>query len=483
MSLINKNHPDFSLEFSGIDNLSKEELVALGAAWDNLMQDDLKQRGKVDDSESWRPFGALEATDKAKIALDPDAFQIMRITAPALPNPKWVRFGFERVGGYLKTFIRPSMFEDVDLAKETPEVARHLTHLWERGERVIALLGAARLEVNEGMLLIEAVQSIVNSLSEVAYITGGYRGQSTARYGVTRAGYDVPKSLGKETLVIMPEAGRSDAHQFPTSMSFRGSQWGDDTPALSAASDGAIFFRNIPDGKGFGAWTQVEIATFTHLGKPCVLVDPSASKEQSVEVWFGKEIAVFLNPIDAARYLADHLPASSEVEARQPLGDFGTSLDDQIHEKDVHAEWMAVRLMYLDMHYARWVSQTANLATFEKYGFEVPDDEEAYTQDGRNLVLDGYWKDIMLLQHYKKIPDEGQADQLIKGYAKCRKQVKVKFGINGQDSNKSRVGWKPRYYIAKIWFIFEGEHNPRVIRAIEDLELNSYERHLQKLNK
>jgi hypothetical protein len=348
--------------------LTPLELNAVNAAYANMTQPDASQHGKLPYTKEeypGSPFGKLEsdsataAGDGAAYALDPDAFQIIRYHNSAKEDKdgnyqQWLRFGLQRrTGNDFSSFTRPNMFQypvgepTVNLAPaDATDVARRLNQLWSQGQRVVALLGAARMKIEQGMELIEPVQQLVADLSDVAYVTGGYRGESGNSYGVTRAGFDVPKSRNKQTLVIMCRAGIADAHQTADAMSIFGRQWGDDTPALSTASDAAVFIRHIPAEKVYGKWTEVEIANFVYRKKPLVILDPLATASE--ETHFGAKVPIFKRMGDVAAFLRKSLPTPAIMQARQPLYVKETTMVPlQQFEK-----YMAVRLYFEGNEYA-----------------------------------------------------------------------------------------------------------------------------------
>ena len=486
---------DWHNSFAGV-TLTGDELAAIEAAYTNMSQADVTEhgRGYVDPYEG-SPFELLETQsvnkpetgDGAKIALDPDAFQIIRYHDSTKADMPWVRFGLQRtppvgndtppVGNDFQPFVRHNMYQpddgsSFDLGRDVPEVARRLNLLWPKGQRVLALLGAARMDVKEGMALLEPVQELVACLADadVAYMTGGYRGEFGNNYGVTRAGFDVPKSKGLETLVVMCAAGRKDAHQTAAAMSIYGDQWGDDTPGLCTASDAAVFFRHIPENKVYGKWTEVEIANFVHQNKPLVIFDPYPTKE--VETYFGVPVPVFTNAKEVAAYLNNHLPEPEKMQERAQLtvkpADPTTTPPVPPHE-----QYMAVRL-YIDpkdptTEYARWVLQgDEGRKPFTDAGLKFPTSKDA-KQGERDLVLDHYWKDIMLLQHLHKlsdtVPDTGELARAYAGYRTTLEQLKPWWTQAQAQQSQAETG-----AIDDIWFMFPGEHIPGVFDELKALQ-------------
>jgi hypothetical protein len=359
-----------------------------------------------------------------------------------------------------------------DLGRDAPEVARLLKVLWPKGQRVLALLGTARLNIVQGMELLEPIQELVAYLTDVAYMTGGYRGESTNSYGVTRAGFDVPKAKGLETLVIMCAAGIKDAHQTAAAMSIYGQEWGDDTPGLSTASDAAVFFRNFPKGKVYGKWTDVEIANFVHRKKPLVIFDPQASSVTS-ETHFGTQVPVLKNADEVAAYLNKNLPTPEMVRARPPLHVKPATTAPVLQ----HEKYMAVRLYFDESHeYARWVLQDdEGHKPFEIAGLKFSCSPAAVEYE-RDLVLDGYWKDIMLLQLLDKLPQtdvqvvDGDLAGAYASYRKALEQLKPTQQVPSswwtQVQNKAIDG---------IWFMFSAEHDSRVFAMLQALPKDLYD--------
>jgi hypothetical protein len=467
--------------------LTTLELDAVNAAYDNMTQPDAAKHGKLPYTKEEypdSPFGKLESDsttvdgDGAAYALDPDAFQIMRYHNSARADQEgnhqqWVRFGLQRTttsGSEFQVFIRPNMFQypvgetAVNLAPaDAADVARRINQIWPQGQRVVALLGAARMDIRSGMELIKPIQQLMANLSDVAYLTGGYRGESGNSYGVTRAGFDVPKAGNKATLVIMPRAGIADAHQTADALSIFGRHWGDDTPALSTASDAAVFIRHIPAAKVYGKWTEVEIANFLHRGKPLAILDPLATASE--EPHFGTQVPIFRQMEEVAAFLRKSLPTPAMMRARQLLDVKETTMVPlQQFEK-----YMAVRLYFDGKEYARWVQQDQEgHQPFMQAGLRFSAKPEAFEGD-RDLVLDGYWKDIMLLQHFKKLWPDGHLET---AYARCRKQLEQ------QRTTTGNLSWwwdqVDRKAIDGIWFMWAGEHDPRLLDMLPALPDNEF---------
>ena len=473
--------------------LSVHELAAIDAAYTNMSQPNVAARGVVANYPS-TPMGELEPLsrdeaetpgDGAATALDPDAFQIIRYHDITKADKQWVRFGLQRTpldGNDFKAFVRPDMFRlsddapPFDLARDAAEVARLLKVLWPEGQRVLALLGTARLNIEQGMELLEPIQELVADLTDVAYMTGGYRGESGNSYGVTRAGFDVPKAKGRETLVIMCAAGIKDAHQTAAAMSIYGQQWGDDTPGLSTASDAAVFFRDIPKGKLYGKWTDVEIANFVHRQKPLVILDPQASVAS--ETHFGAQVQVRKTAEEVAAYLNENLPTPEMVRARPPLHVKPAATAPVLQ----HEKYMAVRLYFDESHeHARWVRQDdEGHKPFEDAGLKFSSSPAAI-QSERDLVLDGYWKDIMLLQLLGKLPQtdaqvgHGGLAGAYAGYRKVLEQQALDQLTPTQQVPSSWWTQVQNKAIDGIWFMFSAEHDARVFAILQALPKDAYD--------
>lgn len=290
-------------------------LAALRAAVDNLLGD---HPGEITGDFNTSAYAILEAESPYRFALDPRRFQIICKTENASDaGLDWPRFGISTVGPEeVEAFFSPSMFDpDIDLSTKAPDVALFLNTLTEQETAVVAFLGTARVKADEGVELLPHVRDAVLTLDNTAFMTGGYRGAFENSYGVTRAGFDVPKRLNRPTIWVMCEAGVTDSSQTPDAKSICGDNWGDDTPAMEACSDGAIFFRHIPPKKMYGAWTFVEIANFlaSRKNKPIAIVDPTT--EDQSERLFGHDVPLFKTGRQAATYLRDRLDAVRKQRA------------------------------------------------------------------------------------------------------------------------------------------------------------------------
>ena len=132
---------------------------------------------------------------------------------------------------------------------------------------------------------------------------------------------------------------------------------------------------------------------------------------------------------------------------------------------------MAVRLKFDNQHeYARWVLQDeAGHQPFVDAGLKFSQDPSAFS-GSRDLVLDGYWKDIMLLQHFGKLQQDGE---LARAYADCRMQLE-----SGRRTGDHRWWWDQveSRTIDGIWFMWTGEHDPRLLDMLQGMQPNEYDR-------
>ncbi|WP_299684408.1 hypothetical protein [uncultured Dokdonia sp.] len=518
------------------NQLNDLEIAVLEAAYTNLSGPEDK-RGAIDD---FTPYGALEKSGP-RFALDAKAFQIIRREDPsqAVYKSSWVRFGVEvdtidgeeKINGFLRSNMYEYKDQSVNVSIDMPDTAFHLNRLMDEGLPVVAFLGAARLGIVDGMLLLEYVQNVVDTIPNMAVMTGGYRGEEGNSYGVTRAGFDVPKSRSMETLVVMCEAGVGHAHQTSTSKTIYGKHWGDDTPGLVATSDVAIFIRNVPAGKNFGAWTEVEIANFLYHNKGVAILDPTLSETdfptgETEEVFFEKKIRVFRDPIALAHYIKTVLPCRETLQNRTPFTPNEEAVEKAIYQRYidhdmVKEDWLGVRLHYgpisdeereeLDAlmtdeereskkysRRARWVRNER--ISFLKYDeaekTKLPEAErqnyipvfpfsnlpEAIEAGSRDLILSGYWKDIMLLQILKKIKVEDiTTSEMIEQYATYRKV------INDRLQKELLIGSVESILLSKgtiagIWLLYKVEHTPNMLSWLIDIVPNDYDKALQALS-
>ncbi len=485
--------------------LTTEETNVLKAAFTNL-SGPKKDRGQAN---PFTPYAALENSALGqKFALDQRAFQIIRRVHPdkAKFGESWLRYGIEvdTIDGQetIRPFWRKSMYEfndkKVDPNIDLPESAAHLNGLNKLGTRVIALLGGARININQGMLLIEYVQQLIDNLSHIAVMTGGYRGEEGNSYGITRAGFDVPRSRSLQTMVVMCEAGLGHAHQTANSRSIYGKHWGDDTPGLAAISDVGIFFRNVPPKKNFGAWTEVEIANFLHLGKGIAILDPTLSVDDfpdgiAQEIFFEKPVKVFRDPVQLAAHINELLPTSEAIKSRPSFHPDKEQYANAVYNRRIEGDlliedWLAVRLNYQkggeareidDQMKARWVRN--DRSPFLQHAiFQFSNQPEAM-EEGRDLILSGYWKDIMLLQMLGKLKSDDTNDNLIAGYAQYRKQMEDAFQQPGDKPMDAKARWFDRGKIGEVWFLYRAEHFTGFLSWVKTIELTDYDKKLMAI--
>lgn len=514
--------------------LNDLEITVLEASYTNLSGPEEK-RGTIAD---FAPYGALEKSGP-RFALDAKAFQIIRREDPsqAVYKSSWVRFGIEvdtidgeeKINGFLRSNMYEYQDQPVNVSVDMPDTAFHLNRLMDAGLPVVAFLGAARLGIADGMLLLEYVQHIVDTIPNIAVMTGGYRGEEGNSYGVTRAGFDVPKSRSMETLVVMCEAGVGHAHQTSTSKTIYGKHWGDDTPGLVATSDVAIFIRNVPEGKNFGAWTDVEIANFLYHTKGVAILDPTLSEidfptGETEEVFFEKKIRVFRDPIALAHYIKTILPCQETLQNRARYTPSDEAVEKAIYQRYidddmVKEDWLGVRLHYAPIsdeereeldalmtdeereskkysRRARWVrnertpflkydeTEKAKLSEAAQQNYtpvfpfsNLPEAIEAGTRD---LILSGYWKDIMLLQILKKIKAEDiTINEMIEKYATYRKIINGR--LNDDPLNHPESTLISKGTIADIWLLYKVEHTPNMLSWLIDIAPNEYDKALEAL--
>ena len=412
-----------------IFKLSKLEIDTLVDGCENLTGPP-EERGKIVDFLN-SPYKKLEDSGEVKFALDQEALQIMRmIGGNQAPDPRWERFGLEvnPESDTISVFSRPEMFNpDFDLGKEAPNVSNFQNTLgWNRGTATVALLGTARLSDTYVRQLIPQIDQILTFMGKkrpgsVNYMTGGYSGRKSKQYGVTRAGFEVPKRQFLYTLMIMCKAGAYDRNQAPKALDFVGQHWGDDTQGLVQASDGAIFLRNIPEGRNYGAWTELEIANFVHFKKPLVILDPSIEKSSKTEVYFGEEVFVYREAKDAVAHLEKKLPSKEKLKARQSITITG-ELSPITQEED--GKMVLIDLQYKNIQKGIYKHQNpSTLLLFTEQGLTFPD--ETAPDSFIDLVFSGYWRDILFLQTLEILPDTGyeEDEDLIKRYKNIRAKI------------------------------------------------------------
>jgi hypothetical protein len=193
-------------------------------------------------------------------------------------------------------------------------------------------------------------------------------------------------------------------------------------------------------------------------------LDPLATASE--ETHFGAKVPIFRQMGEVAAFLRKSLPTPAMMQARQPLDVKETTMVPlQQFEK-----YMAVRLYFEGNEYARWVQQdNEGHQPFIQAGLRFSEKPTAFYDDGRDRVLDGYWKDIMLLQHFKKLWPDGD---LPARYANCRK------ALEDQRTPTGPLSWwwdqVDREAIDGIWFMYKGEHDPRLLDMLPAVPADKY---------
>lgn len=252
-------------------------------------------------------------TQTLKFALDSDQVQILRETLD-----DYVRFGFFRGSASLELMGQPSAFVELNDKDVVPNASALVDSLHANGTPVVAVLGKARIgspeAVREAIKVASKAMDTLYLNREVAFVTGGYKGALDDVYGYTRIGYERAKDLEAYTLVVVPEAGINDSHQFVDAKDVYGKMWGDDTPALVGVSDAAMVFA------WYGSWTKIEIDTLLHQKKKVVVVNPFQKEdEQILEIKMKKGIVKsYRNPEVAAQALLKQLPTKEALKASAP---------------------------------------------------------------------------------------------------------------------------------------------------------------------
>ncbi|MGI0119624.1 hypothetical protein [Zooshikella sp. RANM57] len=248
-----------------------------------------------------------------KFALDADQVQILRET-----DDDYVRFGFLRKFDSLELMGQPSAFVELNHKKAAPNSSALADSLHAEGIPVVAILGKARIgspkDVRDAIKTASMAMDTVYLSREVAFITGGYKGALDDVYGYTRIGYERAKDLETYTLVVLPEAGAKDSHNFVDAKDIFGKMWGDDTPALVGVADAAMVFA------WYGSWTKIEIDTLLHQKKKVVIVNPFQKEgDEVVEVKMKKGIVKsYRDPEVAAKALLTMLPTENDLKTSAP---------------------------------------------------------------------------------------------------------------------------------------------------------------------
>ncbi len=276
-SIIQKAHNIISeIEtHKGIGKLSEVEnkLVIFGLA--ALLQSDERNSPRQEYLKAMMDEEKLSngKQPESKFALDSEQLQIGRKYGPE----NFQRFGIILDNENKTTRIQmeeKSVYnaDEINLHSLAPDVASYVNNCHRDGKLVLAVLGPARVSGNDTQKIFEmsatALENIMTTRgNNIAVMTGGYKGELDGVYGATRAGYDITKTKGVESLAIMPKAGEKDSHINVGVKNIVGEMWGDDTKALIAASDAALVFEP------HGLWTEIEIANLKRQEKPYCLLD------------------------------------------------------------------------------------------------------------------------------------------------------------------------------------------------------------------
>jgi hypothetical protein len=126
--------------------------------------------------------------------------------------------------------------------------------------KYISILGKARFGYTEvqkrtSLLTDYIMSNLIFTSPTYAFISGGYKGFKTSKYGITRSGYEIAKKYNRPILTIMCKEGMHDAHEYSDAELIYGEHWGEDSIALSQLTDGAIVIAP------FGGWTYIECLT------------------------------------------------------------------------------------------------------------------------------------------------------------------------------------------------------------------------------
>ena len=123
--------------------------------------------------------------------------------------------------------------------------------------KYISILGKARfgnpdVKKRTAVLTDYVMGNLIFANPTYGFISGGYKGFKSDKFGITRSGYEIAKKYNRPVLTIMCQEGTHDAHEFSDATLIYGEHWGEDTIALSQLTDGAIVIAP------FGGWTYVE---------------------------------------------------------------------------------------------------------------------------------------------------------------------------------------------------------------------------------
>ncbi|WP_163834946.1 hypothetical protein [Spartinivicinus ruber] len=320
-----KNAPQQPLSLSN-SNLTPEEIIQFNQLIDapetntelssveKKMLDTAKKylAGELSKKKALESLISMEI-QTLKFALDADQVQILRET-----DDDYVRFGFLRGSDSLELIGQPSAFVKLNHKEAAPNSSALADSLHAEGMPVVAILGKARIgsprDVREAIKTASKAMDRVYLDREVAFITGGYKGALDDVYGYTRIGYERAKDLEAYTLVVVPEAGTKDSHNYVDAKDIFGKMWGDDTPALVGVADAAMVFA------WYGSWTKIEIDTLLHQKKKVVIVNPFQKEgDEVVEVKMKKGIVKsYRDPEVAAKALIKMLPTEDELKESAP---------------------------------------------------------------------------------------------------------------------------------------------------------------------
>lgn len=126
--------------------------------------------------------------------------------------------------------------------------------------KYISILGKARFaydDIKKRTALVSdyVMSNLIFTSPTYAFISGGYKGFKSDRYGITRSGYEIAKKYNRPILTIMCKEGKHDSHEYSDAELIYGEHWGEDSIALSQLTDGAIIIAP------FGGWTYIECLT------------------------------------------------------------------------------------------------------------------------------------------------------------------------------------------------------------------------------
>ena len=164
----------------------------------------------------------------------------------------------EQLTEFLKKYIKfYNFYRKCYTIDEQGDAKKHTKKLIDYQLKYISILGKARFGfaniINRTALLTDYVMSnLIFTSPTYAFISGGYKGFKSNKYGITRSGYEIAKKYNRPILTIMCKEGMVDAHEYSDATLIYGEHWGEDTIALSQLTDGAIVIAP------FGGWTYIE---------------------------------------------------------------------------------------------------------------------------------------------------------------------------------------------------------------------------------